>query len=123
MIAKRVEPSTVMLLTRKAPGGTSPWSVPPDATLPVGFQPIGPHGLRIPTSTCKEDLFLSAIAAACPPSLFLGAAAAVCSAGFALGATGAGFSSAAIKIGVAKIDNETSARNLFIVVESPWSQR
>src|SRR5438477_10278960 len=73
MIAKRVVPSSVMVLTRNAPGGTSPWSVPPDATFPVGFQLIGQNGLRVPASMVKLDLCLSAITGS---SAFFGAAGA-----------------------------------------------
>src|SRR4030095_9752120 len=61
MMAKRVAPSSVMLVTRKAPGGTAPWSVPPEATFPVGFQLIGQNGLLVTGSTPNEDLFLTTI--------------------------------------------------------------
>src|SRR5207249_12253589 len=71
MIAKRVAPSSVMVVTRDAPGGTSPWSVPPVATFPVGFQLIGQNGLRVPASMLKEDLLLSAMGGGSSVDLFL----------------------------------------------------
>src|ERR1051325_6683083 len=94
MIAKRVAPSSVTLLTTNAPGGTSPWSVPPDATFPVGFQLIGQNGLRVPASIVKLDLFLSAITES---SAFFGAVAAeaVSSTVFVFVTTGAGDGGAA----------------------------
>src|SRR5437660_12631084 len=96
MMANRVPPSRVMVLTRNAPGGTSPWSVPPDATLPVGFQLIGQNGLRVPASILKDDLFLIAMGvdssglilattlSASSAGLFLVAGAALTSARFSL---------------------------------------
>src|SRR2546421_191698 len=127
MMANLVPPSSVMLLTRKAPGGTSPWSVPPDATFPVGFQLIGQNGLRVAASTLKEDLFLSAIGAASGAGLFLASTGAgagdACSVGLLLSATGAAFCSAADSNAAAKIDMPRRVRTFFIVFQSQWSRR
>src|SRR5205085_2490467 len=115
MIAKWVAPSSVMVVTTNAPGGTSPWSVPPVATFPAGFQLIGQNGLLVPTSTLNEDLFLRTIEADSSAGLLLTSAGAACSAG--LGATLAGFSSAANANGAAKIDMQMNAKNLFIAFQ------
>src|SRR2546426_8720791 len=120
MMAKRVAPSSVMVLTRNAPGGTSPWSVPPDATFPVGFQLSGQNGLRVPASIVKVDLFLSAITE--ESSGFFGAAGAEAAswAGFVFagaGSAGAGAGaapSASNNAGAAKIDINNRDKNLFI---------
>src|SRR6266852_6307991 len=104
MIAKRAAPSSVMVVTRNAPGGTSPWSVPPVATFPVGFQVIGQNGLRVPGSTWNEDLFLSVMGGGSSFDLFFSA-------------IGAGFSSAVSKAGAARIDIQMREKNLFIVFQ------
>src|SRR5205823_11170962 len=128
MIAKWVAPSRVIVLTTNAPGGTSPWSVPPDATFPVGFQLIGQNGLRVPASMVKLDLFLSAITGS---SAFFGAAGAGAAswAGFVFvvaGAAGAGAGaapSASNNAGAAKIDINNRDKNLFIAFQLRWSRR
>src|SRR5438309_11017954 len=99
MIAKRVAPSSVMVVTRNAPGGTSPWSVPPVATFPVGFQLIGQNGLRVPASMLKEDLFLSAMGGGSSVDLFLSSIGAVSSFALFFRALAPGFSSAACNAG------------------------
>src|SRR5260370_9035686 len=110
MIAKRVPPSSVMVLTRNAPGGTSPWSVPPVATFAVGLQLVGQNGFRAPESRLNDDLFLGAMGAGSSAGLFFSA-------------IGAGFSSAASKAGDTRFDIQMSEKNLFIVFRRPWSQR
>src|SRR5213082_2953445 len=102
MMAKRVAPSSVMVLTRNAPGGTSPWSVPPLATFPVGFQLIGQNGLRVPGSNWKEDLFFSAIGDVSSAGLFLSSVGAGSSVDLFFNATGAGFWAAASKADAAR---------------------
>src|ERR1051325_641097 len=116
MMANFVPPSSVMVLTRKAPGGTSPWSVPPDATFPVGFQLIGQNGLRVEASILNADLFFKTMTAGSSAGLFLGSAGAACSVLF-WGALGAGFSPAANNAGAARIDRQMKERNLFIVFQ------
>src|SRR5205085_8406577 len=97
-----------MVLTTKAPDGTSPWSVPPAATFPVGFQLIGQNGLRVPASIWKEDLFLSAMAVeASSPCLGLASADAGRSVAFVPGAADAVFCPAASKLFATKIENAT----------------
>src|SRR5256885_7452194 len=119
MMANFVAPSSVIVLTRNAPGGTSPWSVPPDATFPVGFQLIGQNGLRVPASIVKVDLVLSAIIA--DSSCFFGVAVAGATSSVALifGAAGAVRAVPAAKrsAGAAKIDIKTRERNLFIAFQ------
>src|SRR5881275_2593556 len=115
MIAKRAAPSSVMVLTTKAPAGTSPWSVPPLATFPVGFQLIGQNGLRVPASMLKEDLFLSAMGGGSSVDLFLSSIGAGSSFDLFFSAIGAGFLSAASKAGAARIDIQMREKNLFIV--------
>src|SRR5262249_46969906 len=115
MIAKRVAPSRVMLLTRNALGGTSPWSVPPDATFPVGFQLIDQNGLRAPISTWKKDLFLSVMGTDSSTTLVLTSAGAGSFAGLLLTVTGAEFSPAANRTGAVRTDMQMSEENLFIV--------
>ncbi len=97
-----VNPLTAM--TRNAPGGTSPWSVPPDAIFPVGFQLIGQNGFRVTGSMLNEDLFLSAICAGSSAGLFLTAAC-------------AGLWSAAGKTGAVRIEIKTREKNLFIAFQ------
>src|SRR5205085_10095005 len=135
MIANLALPSSVIVLTRNAPSGTSPWSVPPLATFPVGFQLIGQNGLRAEASRLKEDLFLRTIGTGSSVDLFLSAGAASCAGLFfasSVGACGgcfaragaaAVFSSAAVRNCAAKIDNEMSARNFFIVFRLRWSRQ
>jgi hypothetical protein len=117
MIAKHVTPSSVMVVTRNAPGGTSPWSVPPVATFPVGFQVIGQNGLRVPGSTWNEDLFLSVMGGGSSVDLFLSSIGAGSSFDLFFSAIGAGFSSAASKAGAARIDIQMREKNLFIVFQ------
>src|SRR5260370_41495751 len=114
MIAKRVPPSSVMVLTRNAPGGTSPWSVPPVATFPVGFQLIGQNGFRAPASRLNDDLFVSAMGAGSSAGLFLSSMGAGSSAGLFFSAIGAGFSSAASKAGDTRIAIQMSEKKLLI---------
>src|SRR5438874_4565665 len=123
MIAKRVAPSSVMVVTRNAPGGTSPWSVPPVATFPAGFQLIGQNGLRVPASMLKEDLFLVAMNSDSSFDLALVSTGAGASAGLFLSATGAGFGSAANRAGAARIEIQMSEKNLFIVFRQRWWRR
>src|ERR1700737_843683 len=98
MIAKCVAPSTVMVVTMNAPGGTSPCAVPPLPleTFPVGFQLIGQNGLRVPASTLNEDLF------------------------FTVTATG---SSARSEANPAKIEMPRTKQILFIVSQWRWWRR
>src|SRR2546430_14262563 len=114
-MANLVAPSSVIVLTRKAPGGTSPWSVPPDATFPVGFQLIGQNGLRVPASTLNADLFLSAMGAASSADLFFSSTGAESSPGLLFSAADVGFASAASRAGAARIDIQIREKNFFIV--------
>ena len=114
-MAKWVAPSSVILVTTNAPGGTSPWSVPPDATLPVGFQLIGQNGLRVPASMWNEDLFLTAMGAGSSFGLGFSSVVADWSSDFFVGVAGAGFCSAANASDAARM--ETEMRNLFIVFQ------
>src|SRR5260370_5607161 len=117
MIAKCVAPSSVMVVTRNAPGGTSPWSVPPVATFPVGFQVIGYNGLRVPGSTWNEDLFLSVMGGGSSVDLFLSSIGAGSSFDLFFSAIVAGFSSAASEAGAARIEIQMSEKNLVIVFQ------
>src|SRR5205085_10787349 len=114
-----------IVVTTKAPAGTSPWSVPPLATFPAGFQLIGQNGLRTPPSTLNEDLFLRAIGDDCSADLFFKSTGAgsfsallggAVDAGLAAG--GAGLVSAASRAGDARIEIQMIARILFIVSRS-----
>src|SRR5256885_8655419 len=114
MMANFVAPSSVIVLTRNAPGGTSPWSVPPDATLPVGFQLIGQNGLRVPASMWNEDLFLTAMGAGSSVGLAFSSVVADWSSDFFVGAAGADFCSAANASDAVRMETEISEKNLFI---------
>src|SRR5260370_16945220 len=114
MIAKCVAPSSVMVVTRNAPGGTSPWSVPPVATFPVGFQVIGYNGLRVPGSTWNEDLFLSVMGGGSSVDLFLSSIGAGSSFDLFFSAVGPGFSSPASQARAATFHIPIIETNLFI---------
>jgi hypothetical protein len=111
-----------MLVTRKAPGGTAPWSVPPEATFPVGFQLIGQNGLLVTGSTPNEDLFLTTIVDADSSAGLLVSSATgggdAFSAGLSfLGAPGRAFSSVANEGDATRIDIEMRAKNFFIAFQ------
>src|SRR5438477_3778445 len=69
IIAKCVPWPSVIELTENAFEGISgpACSTPEEATFPLGFQPIGQNGLRLPLSNVKDDLFLVSMAAVLPP--------------------------------------------------------
>src|SRR5438270_13437824 len=104
-----------MVVTTNAPGGTSPSSVPPRATFPVGFQLRGQNGLRIPASMLKADLFLTAIGEASCADLFLGSTGADSFAGLLFSAAAAGFGSAARRARAARIEIQMRENFFFIV--------
>src|SRR3954467_13328889 len=104
-----------MVVTTNAPAGTSPWSVPPLATFPVGFQLIGQNGLRVPASMLNADLFLSAIGEASSGDLFFSSTGAESFPGVLFNAADAGFASAASRTGAVRIDIQIKEKNFFIV--------
>src|SRR6266404_3262546 len=119
MMAKCVAPSRVMVLTRNAPGGTSPWSPPASlafATRAAGFQLIGQNGLLVAASTLKEDLFFTEIGVASSIG-FLTSAGGGCSSGLFLSAAGAAFSAAANRNDAAKIDMQIRVKDFIIAFE------
>src|ERR1043166_1784797 len=97
--------------------------MPPLATRPAGFQPIGQNGFRDPASSWNDDLFLSAIATDSSEGLFLAFAGAAFSVGGVFGAGGAVLSLAPNNADASAIDRLIERAKCLIVFRSPWWQQ